>query len=50
MQKLDTDICIVSTARTPQGSFNGKLSTVSAPDLASIAIKGNFHLISKFYS
>uniref|UniRef100_K3X6Z2 acetyl-CoA C-acetyltransferase n=1 Tax=Globisporangium ultimum (strain ATCC 200006 / CBS 805.95 / DAOM BR144) TaxID=431595 RepID=K3X6Z2_GLOUD len=33
------DVCIVGAARTPCGSFQGKLSTVSATDLAAVAIK-----------
>ncbi|MGB7393796.1 MAG: acetyl-CoA C-acyltransferase [Pricia sp.] len=34
------DVVIVSAARTPIGSFMGALSTVPAPDLGAIAIKG----------
>ena len=34
------DVVIVSAARTPMGSFQGSLSTVSAPDLGAIAIQG----------
>ena len=34
------EVVIVSTARTPIGSFNGALSSVSATKLGSIAIKG----------
>jgi len=34
-----TDVVIVSAARTPVGSFNGALSSVSAHDLGTIAIK-----------
>ena len=34
------DVVIVSAARTPIGSFLGGLSTVSAPKLGAIAIKG----------
>lgn len=34
------DVVIVSAARTPIGSFMGTLSTVPAPDLGAIAIKG----------
>ncbi|MEM9649747.1 MAG: acetyl-CoA C-acyltransferase [Bacteroidota bacterium] len=33
-------VVIVSTARTPIGSFMGALSTVTAPKLGSVAIKG----------
>lgn len=32
------DVFIVSSARTPIGSFNGKLSSISAPRLGAIAI------------
>lgn len=34
------EVVIVSAVRTPLGSFNGKLSTVPAPKLGAIAIKG----------
>lgn len=34
-----TDVVIVSAARTPIASFNGALSTVTAPELGSVAIK-----------
>ncbi len=34
------DVVIVSVARTPIGSFMGSLSTISAPKLGAIAIKG----------
>ena len=34
------EVVIVSTSRTPIGSFNGALSSVSATKLGSIAIKG----------
>ena len=33
-------VVIVSAARTPIGSFLGGLSTISAPKLGSIAIRG----------
>lgn len=33
-------VFIVSAVRTPMGSFNGKLSGISAPKLGSVAIKG----------
>ena len=36
------DIVIVSAARTPVGSFNGALSTVSAPDLGALALRAAF--------
>jgi len=34
------DVVIVSAVRTPLGSFNGKLSSIPAPRLGAIAIKG----------
>lgn len=34
------EVYIVSAVRTPIGSFNGSLSTVAAPKLGAIAIKG----------
>jgi len=37
---MSKDVVIVSVARTPIGSFLGSLSSVSAPKLGSIAIKG----------
>ncbi|MFD2727590.1 acetyl-CoA C-acyltransferase [Hyunsoonleella rubra] len=37
---MDSDVVIVSVARTPIGSFLGALSTVPATKLGSIAIKG----------
>ena len=33
-------VFIVSAVRTPMGSFNGKLSNISAPKLGAIAIRG----------
>ena len=33
-------VYIVAAVRTPMGSFNGKLSGISAPKLGAIAIKG----------
>jgi len=33
-------VFIVSAVRTPMGSFNGKLSGISAPNLGAVAIKG----------
>ena len=36
------DIVIVSAARTPVGSFNGALSTVSAPALGALALRAAF--------
>ena len=35
----DEDIVIVSAARTPVGTFNGALSTLTAHALGEIAIK-----------
>ena len=35
-----TESVIVGAARTPVGSFMGSLSTVPAPELGAIAIKG----------
>ena len=37
-----SDIVIVSAARTPVGSFNGALSTMSAPALGAIALRAAF--------
>ncbi|MCB9185606.1 MAG: acetyl-CoA C-acyltransferase [Flavobacteriales bacterium] len=34
------EVYIVAAARTPMGSFNGKLASVPAPKLGAIAIKG----------
>ena len=34
------EVCIVSAVRTPIGSFGGALSSISAPQLGAIAIKG----------
>src|SRR6478609_4268817 len=36
----DTDIVIVSAARTPQGRLKGQLSAFTAPQLGSLAIRG----------
>ena len=36
----DTDIVIVSAARTPVGSFNGAFGTLPAHELGAVAIKG----------
>ncbi|MCB0347447.1 MAG: thiolase family protein [Bdellovibrionales bacterium] len=36
---MKENIYIVSSARTPVGSFNGSLSTLSAPKLGAVAIK-----------
>ncbi|MFT5847318.1 MAG: acetyl-CoA C-acetyltransferase [Psychroserpens sp.] len=37
---MSREVVIVSTARTPIGSFLGSLSTITAPRLGAIAIKG----------
>ena len=37
---MNKDVVIVSAVRTPIGSFLGSLSTISAPRLGAIAIKG----------
>ena len=37
---MSKDVVIVSAARTPIGSFLGALSTITAPKLGAIAIKG----------
>ncbi|AUP81168.1 acetyl-CoA C-acyltransferase [Flavivirga eckloniae] len=37
---MNKEVVIVSAARTPIGSFLGALSTITAPKLGSIAIKG----------
>lgn len=37
---MNKDVVIVAAARTPIGSFMGSLSTISAPELGAIAIKG----------
>jgi len=43
---MERDIVIVSAARTPIGSFLGKLSTVPAPQLGATAIKGALEKIN----
>jgi acetyl-CoA C-acetyltransferase len=40
------EVVIVAVARTPIGSFMGSLSTISAPELGSIAIKGALQKIN----
>ena len=40
------DVVIVSAVRTPIGSFMGKLSTIPAPKLGAIAIKGALEKIN----
>ena len=37
---MSKEVVIVSVARTPIGSFMGALSTIPAPRLGAIAIKG----------
>ncbi|MGJ8593833.1 MAG: acetyl-CoA C-acyltransferase [Aquaticitalea sp.] len=43
---MSKEVVIVSAARTPIGSFMGALSTVAAPRLGAIAIKGALEKIS----
>jgi acetyl-CoA C-acetyltransferase len=43
---MNKKVVIVSAARTPIGSFMGGLSTVSAPQLGAIAIKGALEKIN----
>ena len=40
IMEIRSNIVIVSYARTPIGSFGGSLSSVPAPKLGAIAIKG----------
>tara|TARA_R110002049_G_scaffold142206_1_gene304044 strand:+ start:2598 stop:3779 length:1182 start_codon:yes stop_codon:yes gene_type:complete len=42
---MSKEVVIVAAARTPIGSFMGALSTISAPKLGSIAIKGALNKI-----
>jgi len=37
------DVCIIGVARTPIGSLQGSLATLSAVELGAIAIKSTFH-------
>ena len=37
---MNNEVVIVAFARTPIGSFGGSLSTISAPKLGAVAIKG----------
>lgn len=37
---LIADVCIVGVARTPMGGFLGLLSSLSATELGSVAIRG----------
>jgi len=43
---MNKDVVIVSAARTPIGSFLGSLSTIPAPKLGAIAIKGALEKIN----
>ena len=43
---MNKDVVIVSAVRTPIGSFLGSLSTVPAPKLGAIAIKGALEKIN----
>ncbi|MCL4124896.1 UNVERIFIED_CONTAM: hypothetical protein GTU68_024443 [Idotea baltica] len=43
---MNKEVVIVSAARTPIGSFLGALSTIPAPKLGSIAIKGALNKIN----
>jgi acetyl-CoA C-acetyltransferase len=43
---MSKDVVIVSVARTPIGSFLGSLSTIPAPKLGAIAIKGALEKIN----
>jgi acetyl-CoA C-acetyltransferase len=43
---MSKEVVIVSTARTPIGSFLGSLSTIPAPRLGAIAIKGALNKIN----
>ncbi len=44
--KMNTKVVIVSAVRTPIGSFLGSLSTLTAPQLGAIAIKGAIEKIN----
>lgn len=43
---MSKEVVIVSAARTPIGSFLGSLSTIPAPELGAIAIKGALNKIN----
>ena len=43
---MNKEVVIISAARTPIGSFLGSLSTISAPKLGAIAIKGALNKIN----
>ncbi|HEX8269682.1 MAG TPA: acetyl-CoA C-acyltransferase [Flavobacterium sp.] len=47
---MSKKIVIVSAARTPIGSFMGSLSTVTAPQLGAVAIKGALDKINLDYN
>jgi acetyl-CoA C-acetyltransferase len=47
---MNKKVVIVSAARTPIGSFMGALSTVSAPKLGAVAIKGALDKINLDYN
>lgn len=40
------DVCIVSAVRTPLGAFQGALSSLTAPQLGSIAIRAALERIN----
>jgi len=40
VRKMHQEVVIVGVARTPFGSFNGKLASLNGPELGAIAIKG----------
>ena len=46
IELMSKEVVIVSAARTPIGSFMGALSTISAPQLGAIAIKGALNKIN----
>ena len=43
---MNKDVVIVSAVRTPIGSFMGGLTSISAPKLGAIAIKGALEKIN----
>ena len=43
---MNKEVVIVSAVRTPIGSFMGALSTVPAPKLGAVAIKGALNKIN----
>ena len=47
----DLEVCVVGIARTAMGAFNGSLSSLSAVELGSIAVKGGkFHFFQQIYN